>query len=66
MLPLGTQAPDFSLVSVDGATYSLNDFQDAKALLVVFMCNHCPYVIHIADYFANLAREYQTQEYAET
>ena len=59
MLPLGTPAPDFSLVSVDGQTYSLADFQDAKALLVIFMCNHCPYVIHVADHLATLAREYQ-------
>ena len=59
MLPLGTQAPDFSLVSVDGQTYSRDDFSDSKALLVIFLCNHCPYVIHVADYIAALAREYQ-------
>lgn len=59
MLPLGTQAPDFSLINVDGTTVSLSDFKDAPALLVVFMCNHCPYVIHIADAFAQLASEYQ-------
>ena len=61
MLPLGTNAPDFSLVSVDGQTYSLDRFQDAKALLVIFMCNHCPYVIHIADHIASLAAEYQSR-----
>lgn len=59
MLPLGTTAPDFSLINVDGTTASLADFKDAPALLVAFMCNHCPYVIHIADAFAQLAREYQ-------
>jgi len=59
MLPLGTKAPDFSLLSVDGTMCSLSDLQDAKALLVIFMCNHCPYVIHIADYLAQLANEYQ-------
>ena len=59
MLPLGTAAPDFSLVNVDGQTVSLSDFQDAKALLVIFMCNHCPYVIHVADDIARLAMEYQ-------
>lgn len=59
MLPLGTVAPDFSLVSVDGQTYSLESFPEAQAFLIVFMCNHCPYVIHIADYFASLASEYQ-------
>lgn len=61
MLPLGTKAPDFSLVSVDGATYSLQDFEQAKALLVIFMCNHCPYVIHVADQLARLANEYQAK-----
>ena len=61
MLPLGTNAPDFSLVSVDGATYSLKDFENAPALLVIFMCNHCPYVIHVADYLAQLAQEYQAR-----
>ncbi len=59
MLPLGTQAPNFSLVNVDGTTVSLHDFDEAKALLVIFMCNHCPYVIHVAPALAELAREYQ-------
>jgi peroxiredoxin len=59
MLSLGTKAPDFSLVSVDGRTYRLADFDGAPALLVVFMCNHCPYVIHVAPVFARLAAEYQ-------
>lgn len=59
MLPLGTRAPDFSLVNIDGKTVSLADFQGAPALLVVFMCNHCPYVIHVSDQLAQLAKEYQ-------
>lgn len=59
MLPLGTSAPDFSLINVDGTTVSLADFKEAPALLVVFLCNHCPYVIHIADAFSQLAHEYQ-------
>ena len=59
MLPLGTQAPDFSLVNVDGRTVSSKDFQDASAMLVIFMCNHCPFVIHVAEELANLANEYQ-------
>ena len=58
MLPLGTAAPDFSLVNVDGRTVSLSDFADAPALLVIFMCNHCPYVIHVADQLAQLTHEY--------
>ena len=59
MLPLGTKAPDFSLPNVDGRTLSLDDFKGAKAYLIVFMCNHCPYVIHIAPELARLARDYQ-------
>ena len=59
MLPLGTQAPNFSLVNVDGRTVSAKDFQDASAMLVIFMCNHCPFVIHVAEELANLANEYQ-------
>ena len=64
MLPLGTKAPDFSLVSVDGKTYSLADFESAPALLVMFMCNHCPYVIHVADELAKLANYYQQKNVA--
>ena len=61
MLPLGTKAPDFSLPNVDGQSASLSDFAGAKALLVVFMCNHCPYVIHVAPELAKLAAEYQAK-----
>ena len=61
MLSLGTPAPDFSLVNVDASTVSLDDFRDAPALLVIFMCNHCPFVIHVADQLAALAAEYQRQ-----
>ena len=58
MLPLGTTAPDFSLINVNGQTVSRSDFQDAKGLLVIFMCNHCPFVIHLADQLAQFARDY--------
>jgi peroxiredoxin len=58
MLPLGTKAPAFSLPNVDGRVVSLADFDDAPALLVVFMCNHCPYVKHVAGELARLAAEY--------
>ncbi len=44
-LPLGSTAPDFSLPATDGKTYSLQDFADAKVLVVFFTCNHCPFVI---------------------
>src|SRR5437899_1746006 len=59
MLPLGTRAPDFELPDTSGKTVSLADFQKARALLVVFMCNHCPYVKHIRAGLAQLARDYQ-------
>ena len=59
MVSLGTKAPDFSLPDVKGKIVSLSDYADRKALLVVFMCNHCPYVKHIRYDFAKLAKEYQ-------
>jgi len=61
MLPLGTTAPDFHLVNVDGRTVSLADLGQPKATLIVFMCNHCPFVIHIAPELARLAQEYQSR-----
>jgi len=61
MLDLGTTAPDFSLPDTRGRTVSLHDFDDAKALLVVFMCNHCPFVKHVLDHFLELAKEYQAK-----
>jgi peroxiredoxin len=59
MLPLGTQAPDFSLPNVDGREVSLADFDDAPALVVMFICNHCPFVQHLAEGIAAFGREYQ-------
>ena len=61
MLPLGTPAPDFSLPDPTGKKVSLADFKSKPALLVVFMCNHCPYVKHVADGLAELARDYQAK-----
>ncbi len=58
MLPLGTAAPDFSLINVDESTVSLADFT-GKPLLVVFMCNHCPFVIHLRSALAAFGDEYQ-------
>ncbi|MFN7684193.1 MAG: thioredoxin family protein [Oligoflexia bacterium] len=58
---LGSLAPDFSLPGVDGRTYSLSSFSDARALVVVFMCNHCPYVIAVQERINDLAREYATR-----
>ena len=61
MLPLGTKAPDFLLPDTTGRQVSLADFKDAPALLVIFMCNHCPYVKHIRSHLAELTREYQAK-----
>lgn len=55
---LGSEAPDFALPGVDGKTYRLADFKSAKALVVVFMCNHCPYVQAVQGRINALAREY--------
>lgn len=59
MLPLGTAAPAFSLPNVDGKTVSLADFASAKGLLVIFMCNHCPFVKHLRPALARFGRECQ-------
>jgi peroxiredoxin len=59
MLPLGTTAPDFRLPDTNGKTVALADFKDKPALVVIFMCNHCPYVQHIRAGLAQLANDYQ-------
>lgn len=64
MLALGTAAPDFLLPDTNGKLVSLADLKDAPALLVIFMCNHCPYVKHIRHELADLAGEYQKQRVA--
>jgi peroxiredoxin len=64
MLPLGTEAPDFSLVNIDGRTVSLTDLSGAPALLVIFMCNHCPFVKHLADALAQFSAEYMEKRVA--
>ncbi len=58
MLALGTSAPPFSLLDGTGKRYALEDFAGSRALLVAFICNHCPYVKHILEGFVGFAREY--------
>ena len=61
MLPLGTAAPDFSLPDPSGKTVSLADFTDSPVLLVAFICNHCPFVKHVAEGLSKLVKDYQPQ-----
>ncbi len=61
MLELGTAAPFFRLPDTEGNIVSLDDFVDAKGLLVVFMCNHCPYVIHVREELTAIGRDYQAK-----
>lgn len=59
MLPLGTPAPPFSLRDVvSGRTYSLDSFSGKTALLVMFICRHCPYVVHVQQELAKIGRDY--------
>ncbi|MGI8502028.1 MAG: thioredoxin family protein [Hassallia sp.] len=63
MLPLGTQAPDFHLPDVvSGKSISLGIFADKKALLVMFICQHCPFVKHIKAELAQLGKDYIPRE----
>lgn len=59
MREIGTEAPDFTLPATDGNTYSLQDFKDARALVIVFTCNHCPYARAVDDRLVQLARDMQ-------
>jgi peroxiredoxin len=56
---LGASAPDFNLPGVDGKTYSLADVTGEKGTLVAFICNHCPFVLHIIDGLVKFARDYE-------
>jgi peroxiredoxin len=57
MLPLGTVAPDFELPNVDGRVLSFADVAGPKGTVVMFICNHCPFVKHVADELARLGRD---------
>ncbi|MBD2508681.1 thioredoxin family protein [Nostoc muscorum FACHB-395] len=65
MLPLGTKAPDFNLPEVvSGKATSLSTFADKKALLVMFICRHCPFVKHIQQELVQLGKDYFTSDLA--
>jgi len=61
MSPLGAKAPRFKLPDTNGKQVSLDDFKSAPALLVMFICNHCPFVKHVRSELARLGRDYQGQ-----
>ncbi|MBR9989042.1 MAG: thioredoxin family protein [Gemmatimonadetes bacterium] len=61
MLELGTQAPGFTLPEVDGGMVSSDDFMGAPALLVMFLCNHCPFVKHVREELAAIGRDYSAR-----
>jgi peroxiredoxin len=62
MLPLGTEAPDFSLPDVTtGKTVTLHSLPGERPLLVMFLCRHCPFVIHVQEGVAALGRDYSQQ-----
>ena len=61
MLPLGTVAPDFRLPDTNGKTVSPADFKGAPVLVVMFICNHCPYVVHIRAELAKAAKDFQAK-----
>ena len=59
MLSLGTSVPGFALPDLDGRLVTPDEFHDAPALLIAFICRHCPFVTHIRQGFAAFVREYQ-------
>ncbi len=58
MLPLGTEAPGFRLPDTEGGIVGLDDFRDAPALLVIFVCPHCPYVKHVERELGRIGQDY--------
>jgi peroxiredoxin len=63
MVALGTAAPDFALPDVTtGRTVRLADFAGKSSLLVMFICRHCPFVVHVQDALGKLGRDYATRD----
>ena len=58
MVPLGTVAHDFELQGIDDKTYSLNSFAEKEVMVIIFMCNHCPYVKAVIQRLINLQNEF--------
>lgn len=64
MLALGTKTPDFSLKGIDGEMYSNASFEESRGLLVMFICNHCPFVVHVKDGLVEMANRLSEQNIA--
>jgi peroxiredoxin len=63
MMPLGANAPEFRLPSVtDNRNVSLDDFGQKRGLLVMFICNHCPFVVHVREHLAQLGKDYRERD----
>jgi peroxiredoxin len=63
-LRIGDRAPDFNLLGIDDKSHSINDFRDKKIVIVIFSCNHCPYVKAYEDRFVKVQRDYMEKEVA--
>lgn len=59
MKEIGSPAPSFFLPDITGKQISINDYQDSELLLIIFMCNHCPYVVHLREHLVSFIKEYQ-------
>ncbi len=63
-LRIGSKAADFNLLGVDGKYYSLDAFKDKKVLCIIFMCNHCPYVVAVQGRINQIAKDYANRSFA--
>jgi len=63
-LRLGTKAADFNLIGTDGKYYTLDSFSEKNILCIIFMCNHCPYVVAVQDRINQIAKDYSAQSFA--
>lgn len=63
-LKIGTKAYDFKLKGIDEKLYSLEDFNDKKVLCIIFMCNHCPYVVAVQQRINQIAKDYADKSFA--
>lgn len=61
ILPIGSRAPEFELPDSQGEIFTLDDVRGPRGVMVMFVCNHCPYVVHLAPALAEFAKELETQ-----